>query len=219
MRVRSAYLLRHSRPAVRRLPGLPHPPRSVDTLRSPERGRHRPVYGTPLESSRAPSRCNRNLTGSQQEVRDSVALCFCCPPCAVTNPSSGRTKRRLPALLSFSLPSALAESGIRFSQAMHRLPRSGLSVSHALAGFRPPRPFGCISTRNAPGIRPSGLFPRGEPCLSRDLSSLAVRRCPGHPYEDRDRFGFRGLLPPRVRSAGGVLRPRLRSLPSWRSLL
>jgi hypothetical protein len=69
MRVRSAYLLQHSRLAVQRLPGLSHPPRSVDTLRSPGRGRHRPVYGTPLESSRTPSRCNRNLTGSQQRIR------------------------------------------------------------------------------------------------------------------------------------------------------
>lgn len=101
------------------------------------------------------------------------------PPFAVTNLQRGDERRGPTTLLSFSFPSALAESGIRSTRTLPGSPPSSLSVSHALAGLRPLKPPGLLASHNALGIPPSG------PCSSRRSSSLSKAH-PLLPLADGD---------------------------------
>jgi hypothetical protein len=77
------------------------------------------------------------------------------------------------------------------------LPPSGLSVSHALAGFHPATPFrACFIPVTLLGFRLQGLDPPGEPHLSRGpLLSCRSTRARGRSATRTDR-GFRALIPP-----------------------
>lgn len=130
------------------------------------------VTGPPRSSScrlalpfRASPRANRLLARAPACAGSRASLD---PRSAVTHPLRRRTAEA-DNPLELLVPSALTESGIRFTRATHRPPRSGLSVSHALAGFRPPKPSrACFVPVTLLGFRLQGLSPLEEPIPSRE---------------------------------------------------
>lgn len=128
-----------------RLAGLPRHSVHHGVLRPLSRGRRRPAGHAFPYGSRAPS---GHFTENQ-------------PPARARDASD---RRRRPAAQrgagnppELPCPSALAEPGIRSPRGSLPPPRSGLDVSHVLAGLLPPGPLGHVSARNAPGLRPSGF--------------------------------------------------------------
>lgn len=120
--------------------------------------------------------------------------------------------RRPATLLSFPALQRLRNRGSARSRGLPPPPRSDLGVSHALAGLLPPGPLGCVSTRNAHGLRPSGCFSSRRADASLEASFLSCRS-PQPVATLRQpvlRLGFR-VFSPGVRASKPKCYPRIRA--------
>jgi hypothetical protein len=194
---RSAYLLPRSRFAVSTA-FRSSAPSALQASCDRSRGIVADPPEAPLTGSRTPSGHEPRVTVDSARVWSRLS------------PGTARSGGRQPSWALF--PYSASGTGDPFTAGPAWCPpRSGLGVSHALAGLLPPEPSrACFIPETLLGFDLQGLAPPEEPYASRRLV-LSCRFSVRELVKDRVPRGSRGLLSSGIRTSGRVLRPERKS--------